>query len=46
MTLGFIDDLALANARAEAALKMKQLREGLDPLVAKKSHIRPYGYSR
>lgn len=36
MTLGFIDDLALANARAEAALKMKQLREGLDPLVAKK----------
>ncbi len=36
MTLGIVDDLPLANARIEAALKMKQLREGLDPLVAKK----------
>ncbi|NLY28964.1 MAG: tyrosine-type recombinase/integrase [Alcaligenaceae bacterium] len=36
MTLGVVDDLSLADARAAAALQMKQLREGLDPLVAKK----------
>ena len=36
MTLGKVDDLSLADARMEAALKMKQLREGLDPLIAKK----------
>lgn len=36
MTLGSVDDLSLADARVAAALKMKQLREGLDPLVAKK----------
>lgn len=35
MTLGRVDDLSLADARTEAALKMKQHREGLDPLVAK-----------
>lgn len=35
MTIGRVDDLSLADARTEAALKMKQLREGLDPLVAK-----------
>jgi integrase len=36
MTLGKVDDLSLADARVTAALQMKQLREGLDPLVAKK----------
>lgn len=36
MTLGTVDDLSLADARVAAALKMKQLREGLDPLIAKK----------
>lgn len=36
MTLGRVEDLSLADARVEAALKMKQLREGLDPLIAKK----------
>ncbi|MGB6007788.1 tyrosine-type recombinase/integrase [Castellaniella sp.] len=36
MTLGKVNDLSLADARIEAALKMKQLREGLDPLIAKK----------
>lgn len=36
MTLGKVDDLSLADARVKAALQMKQLREGLDPLVAKK----------
>ncbi|NYT64745.1 tyrosine-type recombinase/integrase [Alcaligenaceae bacterium] len=36
MTLGKVDDLSLADARIKAALKMKQHREGLDPLVAKK----------
>jgi integrase len=36
MTLGKLADLSLANARLEAALKMKQQREGLDPLLAKK----------
>lgn len=35
MTLGRVDDLSLADARIEASLKMKQHREGLDPLVAK-----------
>lgn len=35
MTIGRAADLSLADARTEAALKMKQLREGLDPLVAK-----------
>lgn len=36
MTLAQVDDLSLADARMEAALKKKQLREGLDPLIAKK----------
>ncbi|WP_269902058.1 tyrosine-type recombinase/integrase [Paenalcaligenes faecalis] len=36
MTLAPVDDLSLADARAEAALKKKQLRDGLDPLIAKK----------
>lgn len=36
MTLGKVDDLPLADARTEAALKMKLHREGLDPLIAKK----------
>ncbi|NYT83203.1 tyrosine-type recombinase/integrase [Alcaligenaceae bacterium] len=36
MTLGNVDDLSLADARLAAALQMKQLREGLDPLVEKK----------
>ena len=35
MTLGRVHDLSLADARTEAALKMKQHREGLDPLIAK-----------
>ena len=36
MTLGKYSDLSLKDARFEAASKMKQLREGLDPLLAKK----------
>ena len=36
MTLAKYSDLSLADARAEAAIKMKQFREGLDPLLAKK----------
>lgn len=36
MTLAKYSDLSLADARAEAAIKMKQLRDGLDPLIAKK----------
>ena len=36
MTLGKYTDLSLKDARFEAASKMKQLREGLDPLLAKK----------
>ena len=36
MTLGKYSDLSLKDARYEAASKMKQLREGLDPLLAKK----------
>jgi integrase len=36
MTLAKYSDLSLADARAEAAIKMKQFRDGLDPLVAKK----------
>lgn len=36
MTLGKVEDLSLADARIKAALQMKQLREGLDPLVAKR----------
>ncbi|MGO3891354.1 MAG: tyrosine-type recombinase/integrase [Paenalcaligenes sp.] len=39
MTLGKVDDLSLADARTEAALKMKQHREGLDPLIEKKRAI-------
>lgn len=35
MTIGRVSDLSLAEARLEAALKMKQHREGLDPLIAK-----------
>ncbi|MFC1502940.1 tyrosine-type recombinase/integrase [Pseudomonadota bacterium] len=35
MTLGKYSDLSLADARAEVAIKMKQHREGLDPLLAK-----------
>ncbi|WP_417763506.1 tyrosine-type recombinase/integrase [Shewanella sp.] len=36
MTLAKYSDLSLADARLEAAQQMKQLREGADPLVAKK----------
>lgn len=36
MTLAKYSDLSLADARAEAAIKMKQFREGLDPLLARK----------
>ena len=36
MTLGKFTDLSLSDARLEAAIKMKQFREGIDPLVAKK----------
>lgn len=36
MTLGKYSDLSLKDARFEAASKMKLLREGLDPLLAKK----------
>jgi integrase len=36
MTLAKYSDLSLADARADAAVKMKQFRDGLDPLVAKK----------
>jgi integrase len=36
MTLGKVEDLSLADARVKAALQMKQLREGLDPLIAKR----------
>lgn len=36
MTLGKLQDLSLAEARAEAAIKMKQVREGLDPLTVRK----------
>jgi len=36
MTLGKYSDLSLKDARFEAASKMKQLRDGLDPLLAKK----------
>ncbi|MDG1254276.1 MAG: tyrosine-type recombinase/integrase [Glaciecola sp.] len=35
MTLGKFADLDLKNARYEAQAKMKQFREGLDPLLAK-----------
>lgn len=35
MTLGRVEDLSLADARTEAALKMQQHRQGLDPLIAK-----------
>ena len=36
MTLAKYSDLSLADARTEAAIKMKQFRDGLDPLAAKK----------
>jgi len=36
MTLGKLLDLSLADARLEAAIKMKQLREGADPLLLKR----------
>ena len=36
MTLGKYSDLSIKDARFEAASKMKQLREGLDPQLAKK----------
>jgi integrase len=36
MTLGKVKDLSLANARLEAATKMKQVREGFDPLLQRK----------
>lgn len=36
MTLGKLQDFSLAEARAEAAIKMKQVREGLDPLTVRK----------
>lgn len=35
MTLGRAEDLPLADARAEAAVKMQQHRQGLNPLIAK-----------
>ncbi|MEZ8105219.1 MULTISPECIES: tyrosine-type recombinase/integrase [Vibrio] len=36
MTLGKVKDLTLANARLEAVTKMKQVREGFDPLLQRK----------
>lgn len=36
MTLGKLIDFSLAEARSEAAIKMKLFREGADPLIAKK----------
>ncbi|MDO6840252.1 tyrosine-type recombinase/integrase [Paraglaciecola chathamensis] len=36
MTLGKVNDLSLSNARLEAATKMKQVREGFDPLLQRK----------
>ncbi|MBB1464560.1 tyrosine-type recombinase/integrase [Vibrio sp. SG41-7] len=36
MTLGKVKDLSLSNARLEAATKMKQVREGFDPLLQRK----------
>lgn len=36
MTLGKYSDLSLAEARAEAAIKMKQVRDGRNPLALKK----------
>lgn len=36
MTLGKVQDLSLSNARLEAATKMKQVREGYDPLLQRK----------
>ncbi|ORT50680.1 integrase [Vibrio sp. qd031] len=36
MTLGKVRDLSLADARLEAATKMKQVREGFDPLLQRK----------
>lgn len=33
MTLGKVIDISLADARLDAATKMKQLREGADPLI-------------
>lgn len=39
MALGKMDNLSLANARTETALKMKQHREGLDPLIEKKRAV-------
>lgn len=36
MTLGKVRDLSLANARLEAASKMKLVREGFDPLLQRK----------
>lgn len=38
MTLAPYKDLSLADARLEAAQMMKQLRQGLDPLVARKKN--------
>lgn len=35
MTLGKVEDLPLAEARAEAAVKMQLHRQGLNPLIAK-----------
>ncbi|MEZ9779210.1 tyrosine-type recombinase/integrase [Vibrio cyclitrophicus] len=36
MTLGKVKDLPLSDARLEAATKMKQVREGFDPLLQRK----------
>ena len=36
MTLGKVQDLSLSDARLEAATKMKQVREGFDPLLQRK----------
>lgn len=47
MTLGKVDDLSLAGARTEAALKMKQHREGARSAYREeRSRIRLNGYRR
>ena len=35
MTLGKFIDLSLSDARLEAAIKMKQFRDGIDPLLTR-----------
>lgn len=41
MTLAPVDELSLADARVEAALKKKQLREGPDPTAGIHTRHRP-----